>query len=87
MHVLVSQFLFPLLAVALPLLVIAFFALQLALHARRAKKRVEAKSMIGLTGRAESIIFHTGLIFVRGELWHACSEKPIARGESVRAHC
>lgn len=72
------------LAVALPLLVVAMFAGKIVLYSRRVKKGVEAKTMIGMTGRAESEISETGLVFVRGELWHARSQTRIAAGERVR---
>ena len=72
------------LAVALPLLVVALFAGKIALFSWRLKKGVEAKTMIGMTGRAESEISETGLVFVRGELWHARSVGRIAAGEQVR---
>ena len=72
------------LAVALPLLLVALFAGKIVLYSWRLKKRVEARTMIGMTGRAESEISETGLVFVRGELWHARSDARIAAGERVR---
>lgn len=74
----------PMLAIALPLAVIVFFILKLMTHSRHMKKNVVAGTMIGMMGRAESEVFDAGIVFVRGELWHACAEKKIARGESVR---
>ena len=72
------------LAVALPLLVIGFFAAKIVLYSRRVKQSLEAEPLIGLRGRAESDIGSKGLVFVRGELWHACSEAKIERGASIR---
>jgi membrane-bound ClpP family serine protease len=75
---------FSTLAIALPLVVIIFFALKLVIHSHRIKKTVAAGSMIGTQGRAESEISTTGLVFVRGELWHACSPTKIAASTTVR---
>ena len=72
------------LAIALPLLIVALFAGKIVLYSRRVKRGVEHQTMIGMTGRAESEISGTGLVFVRGELWHACADGRIAAGERVR---
>jgi membrane-bound serine protease (ClpP class) len=40
--------------------------------------------MIGLHGRAQTVIAPTGTVFVRGELWQARSPMHIAKGEGVR---
>src|SRR5262245_2415000 len=72
------------LAIALPLVLLAILAFKLAWYARRVKRQVEAETLIGRIGRAESeITSASGLVFVRGELWHALALKPIARGTSV----
>src|SRR5215831_16744735 len=73
-----------LLAIALPLFVVMLLALKLALHSWQVKRKVKEVSFAGLLGRAESDVSDTGMIFVRGELWHACSQQPIAKGETIR---
>jgi membrane-bound ClpP family serine protease len=72
------------LAIALPLLIVLLLALKLAIHSWQVKRKVTEVSFAGLIGRAESHVSDTGMIFVRGELWHACSQRPIAKGETVR---
>ena len=74
----------PMLAIALPLLIVLLLALKLAIHSWQVKRKVKEVSFAGLLGRAESDVSGTGVIFVRGELWHACSQQPIAKGEIVR---
>ena len=74
----------PTLAIALPLLVVLLFAFKLALHSWHVKRHVQEVSFAGLHGRAESNIGGTGMVFVRGELWYACSKTPIQKGEIVR---
>ncbi len=71
------------LAVALPLLVTLFFILKLARYSRRIKMNVEG-AMLGLVGRAESAINGDGMVFVRGELWHAHARAHIPSGARVR---
>jgi membrane-bound ClpP family serine protease len=73
-----------LLAVALPLVIILLLALKLAIHSWQVKRKVKEVSFAGLIGRAESDVNNSGMIFVRGELWHAYSQQPIAKGETVR---
>lgn len=73
-----------LLAIALPLFVVLLLALKLAIHSWHVKRKVKEVSFAGLIGRAESEVSDTGMIFVRGELWHACSRRPIAKGATVR---
>lgn len=72
------------LAIALPFFVVLLLALKLAIHSWQIKRKVKEVSFAGLIGRAESEISDTGIIFVRGELWHACSQQLIAKGETVR---
>ncbi len=79
-----QDYLLPTLGIALPLVVIVLLAVKLAAHSWHIKRKVKEASFVGLLGRAESAINESGLIFVRGELWHACSTKPIARGKRVR---
>ena len=74
----------PMLAIALPFLIVLLLALKLAIHSWQVKRKVKEVSFAGLLGRAESEVSDTGMIFVRGELWHACSQQPIAKGETVR---
>jgi len=78
------NFIFPMLAIVLPLLIILLLALKLAVHSWQVKHKVKDVSFAGLLGRAESDVSETGLIFVRGELWYACSKTPIQKGEIVR---
>jgi membrane-bound ClpP family serine protease len=59
-------------------------ALSLLKHSRREKRQPRLRSVVGLIGRAESAIGANGAIFVRGELWPARADVPIARGDSVR---
>jgi membrane-bound serine protease (ClpP class) len=73
-----------LLAIALPASVMLFFLLKLVRHSRHIKRHPSADGLIGQTGRAESQIAADGLIFVRGELWQACSAATIEAGAKVR---
>jgi membrane-bound ClpP family serine protease len=81
-----NRFLFiaSLLAILCPALVMLFFLLKLISHSRRIKMNPEAFGLIGLTGRAESEIANEGLVFVRGELWKACSKIKIPQGTAIR---
>jgi membrane-bound ClpP family serine protease len=72
------------LAVIIPLLITLIFIGKLALHSRRLKMKVEAVSMIGLIGKAESEITDQGVVFVRGELWPAYAQVSIPNGAKVR---
>ena len=74
----------PMLALALPLLVVLLFAFKLALHSWHVKRHTQEVPFAGLNGRAESNIGKTGTVFVRGELWYACSKTPIQKGAIVR---
>ncbi|HKA22054.1 MAG TPA: NfeD family protein [Blastocatellia bacterium] len=61
-----------------------YTAISLLKNSRREKRQPRLISVVGLIGRAESAIGTQGSIFVRGELWPARADVPIARGESVR---
>lgn len=73
----------------LALLIIALFALililalRLARLSRQRKLITEAPGVVGLRGKAETHIAPKGAVFVRGELWRARSDNPIATGEQV----
>ena len=86
MNTMLNRFLLiaSLLAILFPALVMLFFLLKLIHHSRRIKMNPGAAGLIGLTGRAESEIAGEGLVFVRGELWKACSKINIQRGATVR---
>jgi membrane-bound serine protease (ClpP class) len=72
------------LAVVVPFAVLLTFMLRLAVRARRVKVTTGTAGMIGLIGRAQTAIAPEGMIFVRGELWHARSRMSIDPGEGVR---
>jgi membrane-bound serine protease (ClpP class) len=72
------------LAVVVPFAAALIVMLRLAIRARRAKVVTGEAGMIGLRGRAQTEIMPEGMVFVRGELWHARSGMKIARGEPVR---
>src|SRR5437870_3027070 len=69
---------------ALVLSALALLLFKLALHSWRIKRNVIDQSIVGLIGRTESDVSSAGTVFVRGELWPACSSKPIKKGERVR---
>jgi membrane-bound serine protease (ClpP class) len=72
------------LAVIVPFAVMLTLMLRLAIRARRVKVTTGTAGMIGLRGRAQTAIAPEGMVFVRGELWHARSQMSIAPGEGVR---
>jgi membrane-bound serine protease (ClpP class) len=72
------------LAVVIPFAVMMTFMVRLAIRARRVKVTTGRAGMIGLRGRAQTTIAPEGMVFVRGELWHARSQMSIAPGEGVR---
>jgi membrane-bound serine protease (ClpP class) len=39
--------------------------------------------LVGLEGKAQTALDPEGMIFVRGEIWKACAEAPVAAGERV----
>jgi len=59
-------------------------ALRLLKHSRLEKRHPDARSLIGLIGKVESPVGAGGAVFVRGELWPAHADAPIASGEKVR---
>jgi membrane-bound serine protease (ClpP class) len=63
---------------------ILILALRLARLSRQKKLITEVTGVVGLRGRAETNIEREGAAFVRGELWRARSDNPIATGEPVR---
>lgn len=72
------------LLLAVPLAVILIVMLRLFYHSRQAKITTGMAGMIGQVGRAETEIAHEGTVFVRGELWRACSYTRIAPGQAIR---
>ncbi|MEW6130549.1 MAG: NfeD family protein [Acidobacteriota bacterium] len=72
------------LAIALPACVLLFFLLKLALYSRRIKMPVDGGSMIGIIGQAKTDIAESGMVMVRGELWHATAHTQIPSGRRVR---
>lgn len=72
------------LAVVVPLLITLIFIGKLALYSRRLKMNIEASTMIGMIGKAESEITDQGVVFVRGELWPAYAQVYIPSGTKVR---
>jgi membrane-bound serine protease (ClpP class) len=71
------------LAVSIPFGLIAVFLVSLVIRAHRRKPTTGQEAMIGEIGLAQTPIDPTGHIFVRGELWSARSEVPIAAGVRV----
>ncbi|MCS6885108.1 MAG: NfeD family protein [Acidobacteriota bacterium] len=75
----------PMLAsVALVLIVAVLFIVRIVQKARSSKVTTGEAGMIGLEGTAESDIFRTGKVKVRGELWDAYSTMRIERGTTVK---
>jgi len=72
------------LAVVIPFALILIVMVRLALRARETRVSTGLAGMIGLKGRAETMIAPEGRVFVRGELWRARSQTKIAAGENVR---
>ena len=56
------------------------FAISKALALRRRPPRVGPHEIVGMAG----VVRPGGLVFVRGELWHAESEQPLHEGEQVQ---
>jgi membrane-bound serine protease (ClpP class) len=56
------------------------FAIGKAVRARRMPVTVGPQEIVGMEG----IVRESGLVFVRGELWHAHSDEPLEPGERVR---
>ncbi len=72
------------LAVVIPFALITILMIRLALRSRHTKVTTGSAGMIGLKGRAHTPIEPEGMVFVRGELWHARSHMKIAKGETIR---
>ncbi len=60
-----------------------FLMLKIALRARRAKRAVSQRGIVGLRGKAVTPVAPEGTIFVRNELWRARAAESIGEGESV----
>ena len=71
-------------AAAMNILEKVFLMIRLAIRSRRAKAQPITSRIIGLTGRAETAIAPVGTVFLRNELWRACSDSHIDRGATVR---
>ena len=56
------------------------FAISKALAVRRRPPRIGPQEIIGMEG----VVRTGGLVFVRGELWHAESDQPLHEGEQVQ---
>ena len=56
------------------------FAISKALAVRRRPPRVGPQEIVGMEG----VVRTGGLVFVRGELWHAESDRPLREGEQVQ---
>ncbi len=56
------------------------FAISKALAVRRRPARVGPQEIVGMEG----VVRRDGLVFVRGELWQAESERPLREGEQVQ---
>jgi membrane-bound serine protease (ClpP class) len=56
------------------------FAVSKALAVRRRPPRVGPQQIVGMEG----VVRSGGLVFVRGELWHAESDRPLREGEEVQ---
>ena len=56
------------------------FAISKALAVRRRAPRVGPQEIVGMEG----VVRTGGLVFVRGELWQAESDRPLREGDQVR---
>ncbi len=56
------------------------FAIGKALAVRRRPPRVGPQEIVGMAG----VVRQGGLVFVRGELWHAEADRPLHEGEQVQ---
>lgn len=68
----------------IPLALLGFFLLRLALRSQSDRVTTGDVGMIGMIGRAETELSPDGTVFVRGELWRAHATMPVIPGESVR---
>ncbi|MBI3951169.1 MAG: nodulation protein NfeD [Acidobacteria bacterium] len=71
-------------AVALPMAVVMYVILRLALRSRQQKVVTGDLGMVGEIGVAQTEINPEGRIFIHGELWSAVSQSRISLGERVR---
>ncbi len=72
------------LSVSLPFAAIFIVLLILLLKSMRQKSTTGESGMIGLVGVADTEIFHTGRVRVRGEYWSAHADAAIPPGHRVR---
>jgi len=72
------------LAVSVPLGIITFFLMSIALRARRNKVVTGTQGMIGEVALARTQLAPSGKVFIRGELWDAVSSTPVEAGDQVR---
>jgi membrane-bound serine protease (ClpP class) len=63
---------------------ITIFLTTLAVRARRAKVQTGGEALLGTTAVAQTALNPNGQVLVRGELWQAHSDHPVAAGEKVR---
>lgn len=70
-------------SVSLPLGLITAFLMTIAWKARRNKVTTGEEGLIGLVGTAESTLAPLGKVIVRGEIWNAVSNAPVAAGSKV----
>lgn len=55
----------------------------LVVRAQRAKVHTGSEGLVREKGRAFSELAPRGKVFIRGEIWHAVSERPVAAGQPV----
>jgi membrane-bound serine protease (ClpP class) len=72
------------LAVSVPLGLITTFLMTIAIKARRNKVTTGKEGLIGEVGLTQTELSPRGKVFVRGELWNACADSPVAIGSFVR---
>jgi membrane-bound serine protease (ClpP class) len=56
----------------------------LVLKAQMRKQRTGGEGMVGETGKAETDVYETGKVFIKGEYWNASSEKPVEKGKDIK---
>lgn len=71
-------------AAAVPFAVIFIIILFAVLKSLRQRVTTGDAGMIGLIGVADSDVFKSGRVRVRGEYWNACSASPIPAGKQVK---
>jgi membrane-bound serine protease (ClpP class) len=60
------------------------FAVGMGIRAQRRKVTTGSEGLVGSVGTARGAVSDAGMVFVRGELWSAQSDEPIADGEAVQ---